>query len=136
MKANASRKPESPPLKVIQFEDEAKRCSTSVELVKADFEKAIAEGKIHGLITPTKKAAICFEPAEIDLLAAELSGGRISLTNIASGLGLSVDQVRLVVQYLLKAKRVEGELTFNWFYFRCGFKERYASHCSIAQAES
>lgn len=103
------------PLKVIQFEDQAKRCSTSVELVKADFEKAIADKKIHGLITPTKKAAICFEPAEIDLLAAELSSGRISLTNIASGLGLTVDQVRLVIQYLLKNKRVEGELTFNWF---------------------
>jgi hypothetical protein len=102
-------------LKVIQFEDEAKRNCTSIELVKADFEKAIANQKIHGLITPTKKAAICFEPEEIDSLAAELSSGRISLTNIASGLGLTVDQIRLVVQYLLKAKRVEGELTFNWF---------------------
>jgi len=102
-------------LKVIQFEDEAKRCSTSVELVNANFEKAIAEGKIHGLITPTKKGVICFEPAEIDSLATELSSSRISLTNISSELDLTVDQVRLVIQYLLKTNRVEGELTFNWF---------------------
>lgn len=102
-------------MKVIQFEDEAKRCSTSVELVKADFKKAISEGKIHGLITPTKKAVICFEPAEIHLLAAELSSGRISLTNVSSELDLPIDQVRLIIQYLLKTKRVEGALTFNWF---------------------
>jgi hypothetical protein len=115
LKANASRKPESPTLKVIQFEDEAKQSCTSIESVKADFEKAIANEEIHGLITPTKKAAICFEPTEIDSLAAELSSGRISLTNISSELSLTVDQVRLVIQYLLKTKQIEGELTFNWF---------------------
>ena len=115
MKDNLSRKLESPTLKLIQFEDEAKRLNTSADLVKANFEKAIANEEIHGLITPTKKAVICFEPAEIDSLADELSSGRISLTNISSELDLTIDQVRFGYSVFVENKRVDGELTFNWF---------------------
>jgi len=97
-------------LKVIQFEDEAERCGTSVELVKANFEKAIAEGKTYGLITPTKKAVICFEPAEIDALTAELSGGRISLTNIASELDLTVDSSRFGYPVFIENKEGRGRI--------------------------
>jgi hypothetical protein len=102
-------------LKVTQFKDDAQKRSTSIEAVKATFENDFAKGLLQGIIVPNSTEAICFEPGEIEELAAELSSGKISLANLAEQLNLSVYQVRLVLQYLLKTNRVDGDLTYSAF---------------------
>jgi len=102
-------------LKVTQFKDEAQERSVSIETVRDSFEKAIDERKILGIISPNQTEVICFEGCEIEALASELSCGKISLTHLAKQLNLTVYQLRLVIQSMLKTKHLEGELTYNTF---------------------
>jgi hypothetical protein len=91
-------------LKVTQFKDEAQKRSVSIEAVRCTFENDLDKRLIQGLIAPNKAEAICFEPDEVEGLVCELSSGKISLNNLAEQLNLTVYQVHLVLQYLLKNK--------------------------------
>ena len=102
-------------LKVAQFKDEAQKRGVSIEAVKCNFENDIDKGLIQGIIAPNKTEAICFEPQEIEGLVCELSSGKISIANLSDQLNLTDYQVRLVLQYLQKTKRIDGELTYNSF---------------------
>jgi hypothetical protein len=102
-------------LKVTEFKDEAQKCSVSVEAARRTFENNLEKGLIRGIIAPSRTEAICFEPNEIEGLVCELSSGKISLANLAEQLNLTVYQVRLVLQYLLRTKRIDGELTYSSF---------------------
>jgi hypothetical protein len=102
-------------LKVTQFKDEAQKRSASIEAVRCTFERDLDKGLILGIITPNKTEAICFKPNDIEALTDELSSGKISLANLAEQLNLTVYQVRLVLQYMLKTNRINGELTYSTF---------------------
>jgi hypothetical protein len=102
-------------LKVTQFKDEAQKWSVSIETVRCTFERDLDKGLILGIIAPDKSEAICFEPNDVEALTAELSCGRISLANLGEQLNLTIYQVRLVLQHLLKNNRIEGELTYSTF---------------------
>jgi len=102
-------------LKVTPFKDEAQKCGVSIEAVRCTFENNLEKGLIRGVIAPSKNEAICFEPNEIESLVCELHSGKISLANLAEQLNLNVYQVRLVLQYLLKTNRIDGELTYSSF---------------------
>jgi hypothetical protein len=102
-------------LKVTQFKDEAKKSGVSVEAVRSAFESDLDRGLIQGIIAPNQIEAICFEIGEIEELVAELSSGKISLSNLAEQLNLSDYQLRTVVQHLQKTNRIDGELTYSAF---------------------
>jgi hypothetical protein len=68
-----------------------------------------------GSLHLTRLEAICFKPNDIEALTDELSSGKISLANLAEQLNLTVYQVRLVLQYMLKTNRINGELTYSTF---------------------
>jgi len=87
----------------------------SIEAVRGSFEKAIDEREILGIISPIQTEVICFEVYEIEALASELSCGKISLTYLAKLLNLTVYQLRLVIQNMLKTKQIKGELTYSTF---------------------
>jgi hypothetical protein len=110
-------------LKVTQFKDEAQKRRVSIEAIKSTFENDLDQGLIKGIIAPNDTEAICFEPDEIEELVIELSSGKISLTNLAEQLNLSVYQVRVVLQYLLKTNRIDGELTYSTFITKVAAKK-------------
>ena len=97
-------------MNVTKFSDEAKRLNVSLEFVEQAFEKAIREGKIYGVIDTKNPEIIRFKLDEIDALVGKLDFGRISLNNLAADLNLKVGQVRLVLEYVLNEKRVNGVL--------------------------
>lgn len=76
-----------------------------------------------GIIASDKTEAVSFEPNDIEALTAELSSGKISLANLAEQVNLTVYQVRLVVQYMLKTNRVDGELTCSAFVSKVASKK-------------
>jgi hypothetical protein len=102
-------------LKVIDFKDEAKKKNGSIEEVRRNFEKDFDKESILGIIAPNKTEAICFERNDIEALITELSSGKASLANLAEQLNLTVYQVSLVLQYLLKTNQIDGELTYSTF---------------------
>jgi hypothetical protein len=110
-------------LKVTQFKDEAQKRSVSIEAIREGFEEDFDKGAVLGIIAPNKTEAICFEPAEIEDLVCELSSGKVSLINLAEQLNLTIYQIRLVVQYLLKTNRIDGELTYSSFVTKASVKK-------------
>ena len=110
-------------MKVTQFKDEAQKRSASIETIKDAFENDLDKGLIHGIIAPNNIEAVCFEPNEIEELSTELSSGKISLTNLAEQLNLSVYQVRAVLQYLIKTNHIDGELTYSTFITKAAAKK-------------
>jgi ABC-type lipopolysaccharide export system ATPase subunit len=102
-------------LKVAQFKDEAQKRNVPIEAVRCTFENDFDKGLILGVIAPNGAEAICFEPNEIEGLICELSSGKISLENLAEQLNLTLYHVRLILQYLIKTKRIDGELTYNTY---------------------
>ncbi len=97
------------------FSDEAQKRSLSVEAARCGFEEDIAKGKTRGIVAPDKALAICFELDEIEDLCSELMSGKICLSNLADQLSLNDYQTQLVIQHLLKTKRIEGDLTYSTF---------------------
>ena len=102
-------------MKVTQFKDEAQKRSLSIEIIKSLFENDLDKGLIQGIIAPNNTEAVSFQPNEIEELVTELSNGKISLANLAEQLNLSVYQVRTVLQYLIKANRIDEELNYSTF---------------------
>jgi hypothetical protein len=94
-------------LKVTQFKEEAQKLGVSIETVRRHFEEDLDKGLILGIIAPNKTEVICFERCEIEGLIDELSSGKVSLANLAEQLRLSVYQVHLVAQFLLKTRRID-----------------------------
>jgi hypothetical protein len=82
-------------------------------VVRGTIERALGDGKLFGVIAPANEEVVCFEPAEVEVLATELSSGRVSLESLATELNLSVPYVRLVLQYLLKTNKISGVLTYS-----------------------
>ncbi len=103
-------------MKVVQFKEQAEELNISIEEIRDRFEKELSEGKIFGIFAPEKAEIICFEPDEMQTLVKELLSGRISLNNIAEELKVSIDQVRLVLEYLLDTKRIFGTLTYSGYF--------------------
>ena len=110
-------------LKVIQFCDEAKKRGVSVEAVRCGFEKDIGEGKTIGVVPPTVAEVMCFDADEIEALCSELLSGKIALSNLAEQLNLTIYQIRLVLQHLLKTKQIKGELTYSTFISKATLKK-------------
>jgi hypothetical protein len=110
-------------LKVTQFKDEAQKRNVSTEAVRCTFEMDLDKGLILGIIAPNKTEAICFERNEIEALIPELSSGKISLANLSEQLNLTIYQVRLVLQHLLKTHRIDGELTYSTFISKVTLKK-------------
>jgi Trp operon repressor len=110
-------------LKATQFKVEAQKRGVSIEAVRCAFEKDFGKGLICGIITPDRTEALCFELQEIEALIAELSSGKISLANLSEQLNLSIYQISLVVQHLLRTKQIDGELTYNTFTSRASLRK-------------
>ena len=110
-------------MKVTQFKDEAQKRNVSTEAVRCTFEMDLDKGLILGIIAPNKTEAICFERNEIEALIPELSSGKISLANLSEQLNLTIYQVRLVLQHLLKTHRIDGELTYSTFISKVTLKK-------------
>jgi hypothetical protein len=102
-------------LKVTQFKKEAQKQAIPIEPIRQAFEEALAQKNLFGVISPDKTEAICFGQDEIDALVSELSNGKIELTYLAQQLNLTDYQLYLVLQYLLKTNRIDGELTYSTF---------------------
>jgi hypothetical protein len=117
-------------LKVIQFKDEAQKRSVSIEEVRCAFERDFDKGLILGIVAPNKTEAIRFEPNEVEALKTELSRGRISLVNLAEDVSLTIYQVRLVLQHLLKTNRIAGELTYSTFISNATLKKTWLQKAS------
>lgn len=117
-------------MKVIQFKDEAQKRSVSIEEVRCAFERDLDKGLILGIVAPNKTEAIRFEPNEAEALKTELSRGKISLVNLAEELSLTIYQVRLVLQHLLKTNRIAGELTYNTFISKATLKKTWLQKAS------
>ncbi len=110
-------------MKVTQFKDEAQNRGASIEAIKSAFEDDLDKGLINGIIAPNNTEAVCFEPGELEELAAELSSGKISLANLAEQLNLTLYQVRTVLQYLIKTNCLDGELTYSTFITKAAAKK-------------
>jgi hypothetical protein len=78
--------------------------------VRNSCEKAISSGRINGIINLEKGEIIRFKLDEIDALVSMLASGRIFLNTLATDLKLTADQVRLVLDYLLKENKIKGVL--------------------------
>ena len=92
-------------MKVTQFKNEAQKQGISIETVRSTFENDLDKGLILGIIASNK----------IEALIAEMTSGKISLANLSGQLNLTIYQVRVVLQHLLKTKRIKGELTYSSF---------------------
>jgi hypothetical protein len=88
-------------LRVINIKDPAQKQATPIDATC--------------ILSPDKSEAVCFELQELEDLTAELSSGRIALDYLAEHLKLSLHQLHYIVEYLQKAGRVSGELTYNTF---------------------
>lgn len=85
-----------------------------IDLKDSAQKQTVAENTIC-ILSPDKSEAVCFESQELEDLTDELSSGRIALDYLAEHLKLSCHQLHYVVEYLVKAGRVSGELTYNTF---------------------
>jgi hypothetical protein len=110
-------------LKVTQFNEEAQKLTVTIDKVRHRFEDKLAKGKILGIISPDKSEVICFKQNEIESLTSELSSGKISLTNLSQQLNLTDYHLHLVLTYLLKIGRINGELTYNTFVTKTAMKK-------------
>ena len=97
-------------MNVVKFEDEARRLNVPLEFVKQNFEKAVSEGKIHGVVNIEKGEIICFKLEEITDLENKLSKGKVSLGSLAVDLNLEFNQTRQVINYLMTENKVKGVL--------------------------
>ena len=64
---------------------------------------------------PNKTELISFESDELEVLIADVSSGKVSLSFLAEALKLDVYQVHVIVQHLQATGRIDGELTYNTF---------------------
>ncbi len=110
-------------LRVVEFSAEARRLGVTVEKVNQSFEKDLKNGKMVGVISPSKTEAITYSPAEIEALVAEASSGKISLVYLSDRLNLSTYQVHTLLRHLLKTGKIDGELTYSTFCARTAFKK-------------
>ncbi len=110
-------------LKVTQFKEEAQRLTVPIDKVRHRIEEELAKGRILGIISPDKSEVIYFEKNEIEALTLELASGKISLTNLSQQLNLTDYHLHLVLEYLLKTGRINGELTYNTFVTKTAIKK-------------
>lgn len=100
-------------MKSISFKDEAAKLNVSPETVRQSFEKAVANGKVLGIFDKKNEEIIRYESEEIDALVERLNFGKISVKSVAADFNLTVNQVRLVLDYLLNINRISGVLTYD-----------------------
>jgi hypothetical protein len=100
-------------MNVTKFSDDAVRLNVSIEVVRSTYEKSLREGKIQGIIVPNGDEFIRFTIDEIDILTSKLGSDRISLNDLATDLKLTINQVRIVFNFLVKEKKVNGALTYD-----------------------
>ena len=122
-------------MRVICLKDEAEKLGVHIEEVMSSFETAVKEGKIQGLFVPTRTEFICFEAEEIEAFVNELSSGKVSLANLADDCSLSLYHTRLIIQHLVKIKRVKGDLTYNSFISKITLKKTLLKKASEQKRE-
>ena len=102
-------------MRVTEFDVDAKRLGVTIEQIKESFEVELSNGKILGVIVPTKTQLLSYTPDELETLIAEIRRGKISLSYLAEQLNLNPYQVYVILKHLLKTGKLNGELTYNTF---------------------
>ena len=100
-------------MKVIKLTEEAEKLNVPLEFVNQAFSKALREGKIYGLEAPEEAEIIQFKPDEIEVLVVKLESARVTPKTLETDLNLTAKQVLLVLNYLLREKKVKGVLTHD-----------------------
>ena len=94
---------------------EATKRGIPVEQTLFQLERELSNGETLGIITPSKTELITYQSEELEDLVIEISSGKVSLTNLAEQLHLSIYQVHAIAENLLKTGRITGELTYISF---------------------